>query len=278
MNVVLISCTHRGMFLSRILLSSILFNKNSSELLNITVIGDIVSRDGVRHCIRNMTRPDVEVNLLPLETVSDYERVVIDGAPKQRFKCAYVKLELAFILRNFNHTIYIDTDALMLEDVSNFWHEFRGSEPAHLDDKATIYIARESESIQFSGWTIPKKHYIPPTRLNTGVLFMNLFKLRQQNMTLQNFLAVNDEPDGLADNDILETWAYYNVDKFGLLPCKWNKLLNSGCPDNGKINGIIHGANGNFEKPRFRHLPQAMQDTINFYEKLWGTMCPEKPF
>ena len=276
MNIVLISCTHRGLYLSRTLLSSILYNKKSRELLNITVIGDQITRHGLKICTENISRSDININLLDLESVSlyDTDTVQLDKGGKSRYKCAYVKLELAFILMQYNHSIVLDVDTVFLEDVSVFWNDFRGYLPADLIDKATIYIARASESSTFQGWDIKKKHWIPPSRLNTGVLFLNLFKLRELNLTLANFLALNDEPAGLADNDILETWAYYNINRFGILPCKWNKILGSECPDHGKSNGIIHGPNGHFEKPRFRHLPNNIQNIINFYENQSHILCP----
>ncbi|KAJ1417671.1 nucleotide-diphospho-sugar transferase [Ochromonadaceae sp. CCMP2298] len=274
MNVVLISCNHRGMLLSRILLSSILHNKETPELLNITVIGDTIARDGLQPCTAKMSqREDININHVDLGTASVFKKNIPDSPSMQRFQCAYVKLELAFILTQYNHTIYIDSDTLLLEDIATLWNDYRGYEPAHLADKATLYIARGSESIAYTGFMSYKKHYIHPGHINTGVLFMNLFKLRQQNMTLANFLAVIDERDELADNDILETWAYYNLNKFGILPCKWNKVMGSGCPDHGIVNGIIHGANGNFERPRLKNLPQDLQDINNFYERQWNLFC-----
>jgi lipopolysaccharide biosynthesis glycosyltransferase len=39
------------------------------------------------------------------------------------------------------------------------------------------------------------------------------------------FVNINDEDTFYPDQDILNTWAFYNQQKYGELPCRWNRRV-----------------------------------------------------
>ena len=60
---------------------------------------------------------------------------------------------------------------------------------------------------------------------------MNTHLMRNLNPPLnaETFLQRNDEPITMGDQDLYNTWSYYNPDQVFILPCKWNRRTDSSC-------------------------------------------------
>lgn len=116
------------------------------------------------------------------------------------------------------------------------------------------------------------------------MIILNLDAMRAANLTAVNLIAANDEPVHLADQDILNTWAYYNPSLVGILGCEWNARKDSNClfplvrygrkeyvnmGDAPEFGGIYHG-NGGILKKR-KHLVNDFKDQ---YLKICKTWLP----
>ena len=81
---------------------------------------------------------------------------------------------------------------------------------------------------------------------------MNLELMRKSNISGEYLLQLNDETITIGDQDILNTWTYYNRNLTYILPCKWNKRDSSGCSDANNTeyhlfySGIFHGNRNTF--------------------------------
>lgn len=53
-------------------------------------------------------------------------------------------------------------------------------------------------------------------------MYRNTARMRVQNVIGQLLLEINDEISETADQDILNTYAYYHSDSIFELPCQWN--------------------------------------------------------
>jgi lipopolysaccharide biosynthesis glycosyltransferase len=159
----------------------------------------------------------------------------------------------------------LDSDTVIFEDLRGLMNVFK-TDPL----KAAYYALEENSTNsvyykrQFSkGGKLfdHKKHFYQPYGLNTGVAVLNLTMMRNENMTYERFMEVNDEDYEYEDQDILNSFAYYYPDKFGVLDCKWNKRRYSPCgsDDNREFyqfnSGIMHdlGAYDGFVSKDYQH-------------------------
>ncbi len=134
---------------------------------------------------------------------------------------------------------------LVLEDLYRLWEFTQQRKSNKIFGGVVEYNGTPPPSYHIFG---SKKHYYPLTSLNTGILYYNFKRMRKKNITSETFLETNDEPSNLLDQDIINTWAYYNQEEIFEIPCQWNKRLRSNCEDYLYKNdtGILHGNGGIF--------------------------------
>lgn len=206
-----------------------------------------------------------------------------------RFHCTPYKMDIARLpdFRHLNYLLVVDIDCLTFQKLDHMWVDVtttadvlattsltNSTRSPVLNEKIIFWSALEVSNISASGlktfpdaknaWYIQrnKQHYYPPTGLNTGVIVYNLYLMRKKKFTIQEFVKVNTEDVQLADQDYLNSWAFYNQDKVGLLNCTYNVRRNINCidhevhPTSGEITReydlfntpdkahIFHGNNG----------------------------------
>ena len=267
-NIATIICHYRGVELSSAFIGSIIYNhRSSNQFLNITIFVDNVAQRVMEHHYRHINIPNVNIHILHIADVSNQTYSNISYSCKSRFKCSLLKLELPYILHDQNYTILLDVDLLILEDISNLWNEIT---VYHNDSNIVPYpwmfLAYEGNTDTI------KKHYFESGQnsyggLNSGIIGMNQNALRMNNMTVDYFMKINDETVILAEQDILNTWAYYNSSLIKVLYCKWNKRYDVKCESNNDMNaGILHGSGGRFEKPKINRASLIVRRAFVYFD------------
>jgi len=154
---------------------------------------------------------------------------------QSRYSCASFKLDmLNMVPRTTSRIIYMDIDTVVFGDLAELYSKAFEAQPGK-----TLYAALESYRIA-RGWYADPKHsrrgdrkrqFLPPTGLNSGVLLMDLDRMRRTTPPLdaQAFLEANKEVISMGDQDVINSWAYHNPHEVGVLPCRWNRRSDSDC-------------------------------------------------
>lgn len=156
------------------------------------------------------------------------------------YPCANFKLDAPSFLSD-ELALYLDIDVLVMEDLHNLWKVW---------DKVpgkVWHLALEIQSNN-SGWyydrRFTKKHFMPPSGVNSGVILMNLTAMRELEMTGYSLIQADKEPNSLGDQDTVNTWCYFHQSMCGILDCPWNRRDDDLCyvdfVDLVYV-GIIHG-------------------------------------
>ena len=218
--------------------------------LHIIIIADKLGRAFIDPCL-------VKLRTVIDLTVVDIESLEITSPFKGNdglFQCAFHKLFFPTILSNTTKVIYLDVDTIVYGNILELWSYF--------DLYPTIILFAVLESNKTAhGWyethRYYKKHFYPPTGINSGVLLMNLAMMRERNMTGNYFIANNSEEARLPDQDVFNSFAYFHQDIVGKLPCAWNKRTDSYCPNAthwwqmDTSSGVIHGNRNAFLRRQF---------------------------
>ena len=214
--------------------------------------------------------------------VKEYEKY--HGRLGSRFNCAPYKMDVVRIAEflHLNYLLVLDMDCLIYNKIDRMWLEITQSgkdlsipsRDVVKNEKTVFWAALEVSNVSASGlktfpdaknlWYINrnKSHYYPPTGLNTGVMLYNLHLMRLRNITIHEFVKDYNESVQLADQDYLNSWAFYHPDAVGLLNCSYNVRSGINCLDH-EIDGqtgqivseydlfrvpeksyILHGNNG----------------------------------
>ena len=229
--------------------SSVILNTNHTLIqMKLNIFVDVAAFSFASKCISKMQQL-VDIEFYKLEA---FVLPALEALKDPRFRCAVYKLNLPAMMENATKIIWMDVDILVLEDLSNLWNRFNA------DETKIVWAALETYGDPRTGWYMSHKKttFFPPCGINSGVLLLNLEAMRKSNITVQNMIRNHTDIVTLPDQDILNTWAYYNQGKVGILPCKWNKRVRSNCSEfvseNPVIpaqNGIFHGSNGALQGP-----------------------------
>jgi lipopolysaccharide biosynthesis glycosyltransferase len=172
-----------------------------------------------------------------------------------RFHCAYDRLFYNQIFSDVDKMLYLDTDTLVFEDLQNLWNHW-----AYMENKMFGVVLDRNITVTSKAdirYVDPdKKHFLPPTGLNSGVIMMNIQRMKLMNYSATKVLLMNDENTRYADQDVLNNYAFFNQPEFYVLPCKWNRGYTSECDWSNSTSGILHGYNQKFletEKEHFAH-------------------------
>lgn len=236
-NIGIISCKMHGGTMIRGLIGSLLQNP-ARHRIHVHLIVDNMQIDYImKSYCKNSIIPVMEKEFYNV-TVVNYEhkpklnqlfKTFNDlGHDTKLFECALLKTAMPHHFPELKDMLILDSDTVVLEDISSLWSLWMSNR-----SNKTYGAIQEMELpvpegfVYFGG----KQHYFPPTGLNTGVLFMNMERIREGNLSSERLLEINDEPIKLLDQDLINTWAYYHQDEILQLPCKWNKRKGSHCDD-----------------------------------------------
>ena len=163
---------------------------------------------------------------------------------KDRYTCAAFKLDiLSMVPPSERHVVYLDVDVVVFSDLAQLQDLFA------LHQDKTLMVARESYRTG-TGWYVKarnhkggKTHYHQPTGVNSGLMLMNLDRMRRDNLTAEGFLVYNDEPISMGDQDVINSYAFHRPDEVLILPCEYNRRSDSHCDDGDLLlNGNGTGA------------------------------------
>ena len=171
----------------------------------------------------------------------------------KRFKpCSSQSLFLARILVDVDALIYIDTDVLFLEAPENLWHIFNNFDESHI--AALAFECGSEENCWYkNGLPYP---YFKPYGLNSGVMLMNLTRMRMlrwENQLVEIYLTYKKHL-AYGDQDILNIFFQLNKKTLHKLSCYWNYrphlCINGNVCLEAEKNGIsaLHGSGQIFQK------------------------------
>lgn len=169
------------------------------------------------------------------------------------------------LLSHIDSVLYVDTDTLFLTPVSEIWHFFSKFNSTQI---AGLSPEHEDRNV---GWynRFAKHPYYGPMGLNSGVMLMNLTRMRQ--FKWEEYILPLYKEFKLkitwGDQDLINILFYYHPDKLYLFPCEWNYRPDH-CmymPVCKAINGvkILHGNRGYFhadKQPLFSTTFRVIQE------------------
>ena len=171
--------------------------------------------------------------------------------------CASLRLFLAKLLPEVDSVIYVDTDTLFLRPPEELWSYFK-----MFSSEQVAGLVNECEKGQKNCWynQHAKHPYVKPYGVNTGVMLMNLTRLRKMSWEkeLITIYANNKARFIFGDQDILNIFFHSNSKLLFKLPCEWNYRPDF-CYDGHFCNravkngiGILHGSRLVFQKPKLQ--------------------------
>jgi len=249
------------------LIKSILFYRRNP--LQFHFISDRQARKILTHLTSTWKIPQVKFRFYNAEDVVDD----VSWIPNKHYSGVYglLKLTLPKILpKTLEKVIILDTDVTFATDIGKLWILFD-----NFDHSQALGLVENQ-----SDWYIPgklwKNHRPWPALgrgLNTGVILMDLSKLRKQNWSqIWRTVAENDLvtqlSTSLADQDVLNAVLRRQSDLLYHLPCTWNvqmsdnSLSDSLCyhSNNGDSVNVIH-----FNSPKKLN---SVNKHINFFKNL----------
>lgn len=249
------------------LLKSILFYRRNP--IHFHFISDKEARKILTHLTSTWRIPQVKFRFYNAEDVVDD----VSWIPNKHYSGVYglLKLTLPKILpKNLEKVIILDTDVTFATDIGKLWTIFQNF------DKSQALGLVENQS----DWYIPgklwKNHRPWPALgrgLNTGVILMDLSKLRRQSWsqtwrTVAENDLVTQLSTSLADQDVLNAVLRRQSDLLYPLPCKWNvqmsdnSLSDTLCYDtkHGDAVNVIH-----FNSPKKLN---SVNKHINYFKNL----------
>ncbi|KAK7076970.1 Glucoside xylosyltransferase 2 [Halocaridina rubra] len=181
--------------------------------------------------------------------------------------CSSARLFLPEILTDLDSAILVDTDALFLSPPEELLTKIY-----HFDDKQAVGVAQTSSGYDFLHRMIP---YVKPRGANTGVMVMNLTRLRSlpggwTGTTLNAFDTFRKRIGGTATNDIVNIALALNPDLVYTLSCVWNYgpgacwRGENTCQESEVMGcSLLHGTSAAFvsrKNPKFKAVYEAWKD------------------
>ena len=170
--------------------------------------------------------------------------------------CACQRLFLHEALpATLHHVLYMDSDTLVLTDLSTLWRDFVRA-TAHSPPVLAALVAEHTATADYAYYTeqtVQHPYFSSSTAagLNSGVLLLDLDKLRAAPWNEQFASYLEQYQLQFFDQDLLNIYFAQHAEKLQELPCEWNFR-----PDHcffstqhcSKI-GILHGNRGSLHAP-----------------------------
>ena len=155
-----------------------------------------------------------------------YRRILVDQSrfadfpPWRGNKMAYARFLLVDELKDIDHLIYCDVDFLWRNDISELWR--LRDDAIVLQGVADPFVRNTPEPRWFMehGYSFPRGRY-----LNSGLLLMNLKKLREENFVNRAFELIKMHPDFLFADQ--ETFVILLEKQTRFLEEKWMRFTST---------------------------------------------------
>lgn len=184
---------------------------------------------------------------------------------KKLFKpCAAQRLFLPDLLTHLDSIIYLDSDTLFLSSPTEVWSYFDRFNASQI---AAMAPEHEDQSV---GWynRFSRHPFYPPLGVNSGVMLMNLTRMRAFNWTARILPIFAEYKMKLVwgDQDIINILFSFHPEKLFVFSCDYNYradhcMYMSVCPVAEGIK-ILHGNRGYFHslaQPIFSYIYEAIQ-------------------
>ncbi|GAB6022327.1 hypothetical protein CHUAL_006449 [Chamberlinius hualienensis] len=186
---------------------------------------------------------------------------------KNLFKlCACQRLFLSSFLRDVDSVLYVDTDTIFLRPADKIWQHFY-----KMNSSQIAAMSPEHEDYA-TGWynRFAQHPYYKPLGVNSGVMLMNLTRMRAINWEAQLGPIYQQYKLKITwgDQDILNIYFHNHRDKLYVYPCEWNyrpdHCMYASICKSAEKNGVatLHGNRGVFhtnKHPAFRIIHETFQ-------------------
>ncbi|XP_066524202.1 glucoside xylosyltransferase 1 [Hoplias malabaricus] len=191
--------------------------------------------------------------------------------------CASQRLFLPMILKKVDSLLYVDTDVIFLRPVELLWDLFMQFNSSQL-----AAMAPEHEEPRIAWYNRFARHpYYGTTGINSGVMLMNLTRMRQAHFK-NDMTAIGLNWEELlvpllhkyklnitwGDQDLINIIFHHNPEKLLVFPCCWNFrpdhcIYGSNCGP-AELEGVfvLHGNRGVFhneKQPAFKAVYEAVR-------------------
>ena len=171
--------------------------------------------------------------------------------------CASLRLFLAKLLPSIDSVIYVDIDVLFLRPPEDLWKYFEDFSSSHIAG-----LVPECDRNQKDCWyrNHAKHPYVKPDGVNTGVMLMNLTRMRSIKWEEELVSIYMNYKSNLVfgDQDILNVYFQKHSNYLYNIPCEWNYRPDFCYKDSlcdGAVKkgiGILHGNRLVFQKPNIQ--------------------------
>jgi lipopolysaccharide biosynthesis glycosyltransferase len=187
----------------------------------------------------------------------------------------YYRLQICELLINYGKCIYLDSDIIVNEDLTEFFNN-------NIDD---YYIA----GVKAPGYHFPEdgnRDYCEQAGLpsidqyiNAGVLLMNLKKLRENNMT-EVFMRLAEKGLPSQDQDVMNVACYHNIKNVHF---RYNNMLSKYQNQINKVKTVIpeEEVDEALKRTVIMHFADRIKpwnDITSYKADLWWAYAPESPF
>ena len=178
-------CDDKYAMPTAVAIQSIIENKKPATEIEINIIANEVSPDNLEK-LRSMTGKNVSINII--ETDNKYSSV---GNPHEYVsKAALLKFDLPEIFKNYDKILYLDSDVLVLDDLSILYEtSIEGKYAAVCKDFLAMQFYRDNIEIGLQNY------------FNSGVMLLNLAKMREDKTNKKLLMAKEHDRRKYMDQD-----------------------------------------------------------------------------
>lgn len=134
--------------------------------------------------------------------------------------CASQRLFIASFLTDVDALLYVDTDILFLSPIGAIWQHFN-----NFTALQSTGLAPEHEDA-VTGWynRFARHPYYEPLGVNSGVMLMNLTRLRKSNWqsAILEYYKIYKMYIVFGDQDLINIYFHFHSDELYIFPCHWN--------------------------------------------------------
>jgi lipopolysaccharide biosynthesis glycosyltransferase len=172
---------------------------------------------------------------------------------------AWYRLVLAQVMADVDRALWLDADTIVLQDIEPLWQTELGEYSLAACPNALLYSAKDD--VAQLGVSERHKYF------NTGVLLMNMKKMREQesDKSLRQAALTYQQWIHFADQDVLNCVYHQSYKR---LPLKWNFLTHSyiNVPETKRVHGLD-------EYREARQQPAIVHFTGRAAKKPWSYQC-----
>lgn len=212
-----------------------------------------------------LTRYEVRPLRFPEERAEEWRRL---------FKpCAAQRLFLPSVLTDVDAVLYVDTDVLFVDGPERTWRYF-----SRMNDSQIAALAPEHHDPNVGWYNRFARHpYYPPLGVNSGVMLMNLTRMRQFAWTeyLGPVYARYRLRITWGDQDIINIIFHHQPHRLLVYGCEFNLRPDhcmygapgGGCPAAERDGAaVVHGSRGFFHRPDRQPAFAALYDHFQQYQ------------